>query len=85
MEREADQFAFETMERANIRMTDTAVLFGKLNKTLKDDAHGLDLPEMFSSHPDMEARIAQFENAPSTGAVDINGQDWQALKSACDE
>ena len=85
MEREADQFALETMERANIRMTDTAVLFGKLNKTLKDDAHGLDLPEMFSSHPDMEARIAQFENAPSTGAVDINGQEWQALKSACDE
>lgn len=84
MEREADQFALQTMQGADIRTTDTAVLFTKLRDILEKDGGGLDLPEMLSSHPDMDARIAHFENATATGAVNIDPADWLSLKMACD-
>ena len=85
MEREADAFALDSMQRANIRTTDTAILFAKLRDMMEKDHGGLDLPEMLSSHPDMNARITLFENATATGAVQINAAEWQSLKTVCDD
>ncbi|WP_417810940.1 M48 family metallopeptidase [Thalassospira alkalitolerans] len=85
METEADQFAINLMRAASINTNDTAALFKRLSSESRYAKYSKILPEIFSSHPEMEHRIAQFGNANITGNLDIAAANWRALRNACDD
>jgi beta-barrel assembly-enhancing protease len=90
-EREADQYARDTMTKAKINTLGFKTFFEKLNKLEKpldapDDKSAFDrMGSVLSTHPDTQERIKAIEPLPSgvTPVKLLTEQEWQALRSIC--
>jgi beta-barrel assembly-enhancing protease len=90
-EREADQYARETMTKAKINPLGFKSFFEKLTKIEKPN-NGPEAKSAFdaigsilSTHPDTEDRIKAIEPLPSgvTAVTLLTNEEWQALRAIC--
>jgi beta-barrel assembly-enhancing protease len=90
-EREADQYARDTMTKAKINTLGFKTFFEKLNKFDKpvdasEEKNAFDrIGSVLNTHPDTEERIKAIEPLPSgvTPVKLLTEEEWQALRSIC--
>jgi beta-barrel assembly-enhancing protease len=90
-EREADQYARDTMTKAKINTLGFKTFFEKLTKLEKpldapDDKSAFDrIGSVLSTHPDTQDRIKAIEPLPAgvTPVKLLTEEEWQALRSIC--
>ena len=83
-EAQADTFAHNMLEAANVSTVGMADFFGSLNG-LEDEMP--DLPIYLSSHPDTQERAdlaTEFAKGQGTTTPVLDDAEWNALKAICD-
>ncbi|MDB4198676.1 M48 family metallopeptidase, partial [Ascidiaceihabitans sp.] len=83
-EAEADTFAYNMLEAANVSTVGMADFFGSLNG-LEDEMP--DLPIYLSSHPDTQERVdlaTEFAKGQDSTSPVLDDVEWSALKVICD-
>lgn len=83
-EAQADTFAYNMLEAANVSTVGMADFFGSLNG-LEDEMP--DLPIYLSSHPDTQERAdlaTEFAKGQGTTTPVLDDAEWNALKAICD-
>ena len=79
-EREADRIAVELLNATNIDGRPLTTLFEKL---LKMKEGGVELPEMFATHPPTTERMAGIRGAAVGLGSALDAGQWQALRKIC--
>jgi len=82
-EQDADDRAFETLQRGGLSTRGMADFFARLKK--REDKTGLALPAFLSTHPDSGDRSRRARLHDMGGRSIISDAQWNALKSICGE
>lgn len=79
MERDADQFAIETMRENGFDVQPLATLLKKIT----GGADNGPIPQWLSTHPATDARAARIDAAERAGGAALTPGQWKAVQTVC--